>query len=99
MLDEQHGQVEVVAQASTISSPSSSTSSWLRPLAGSSSISSRGRSQSARASSTRLSVPYGQPAGGAVGDVGEAEPLERLVGLLAHLALLAALARQRQRAR
>src|SRR5919109_328095 len=40
-----------------ISPASCSTSEWFRPLAGSSSISRRGRWKSARASSTRLSVP------------------------------------------
>ena len=68
VLDEQHGQVEVVAQPLT-SSPSSSTSPWVRPLAGSSSISNFGSPASARASSMRLSVPNGSPAvGGWIGD-------------------------------
>src|SRR3989442_1852264 len=40
------------------------TSSWFRPPAGSSTRRSRGRDASARASSTRLSVPKGNPAAG-----------------------------------
>ena len=44
--------------------PSSPTSSWLSPPAGSSSRSSFGPATSARASSTRLSVPNGRPATG-----------------------------------
>ena len=43
---------------------SSSTSSWLSPLAGSSSSSRRGFEASARASSTRFSVPKGRPVAG-----------------------------------
>src|SRR5213593_3145823 len=43
-----------------ISAPSSPTSSWLSPPAGSSSRSSRGRDTSARASSIRLRVPNGR---------------------------------------
>ena len=42
----------------------SSTSSWFRPPAGSSSSSSRGSETSARASSMRFSVPKGRPAAG-----------------------------------
>ena len=42
-------------------SASSSTSPWVRPLAGSSSISRRGLAARARANSMRLSVPNGRP--------------------------------------
>ena len=45
-------------------SPSSSTSPWVRPLAGSSSSSSFGREARARANSRRLSVPNGRPNAG-----------------------------------
>ena len=47
-----------------MNAPSSPTSSWLSPPAGSSSSRSRGSATSARASSTRLSVPNGSPATG-----------------------------------
>src|SRR5579862_61482 len=47
-----------------IRTASSSTSSWMRPPAGSSSRRRRGRAARARASSTRLSVPKGSPAAG-----------------------------------
>ena len=63
MLDEEHRQLEVVAQA-PMNAPSSSTSSWFSPPAGSSSSSSRGSETSARASSTRFSVPNGRPGAG-----------------------------------
>ena len=48
----------------TSRSASSPTSVWVSPVAGSSSISSRGRPTSARASSTRFRVPNGSPAAG-----------------------------------
>src|SRR6266568_4702210 len=46
------------------SAPSTATSSWLRPPAGSSSSRSLGRLAIARASSTRFSVPKGSPVAG-----------------------------------
>ena len=49
------------SRTARISRPSSSTSEWVRPAAGSSRSSSRGRAASARAISMRLSVPYGRP--------------------------------------
>src|SRR5690349_5800771 len=52
------------ARTSSITPASSSTSSWYRPLAGSSSMSRSGSAANARASSMRLSVPYGRPAAG-----------------------------------
>src|SRR5262245_27575331 len=47
-----------------MNSPSSETSSWLRPPAGSSRRRRRGLATSARASSTRFCVPYGRAAAG-----------------------------------
>ena len=52
------------SRRSRITSPRAATSLWVSPLAGSSSISSLGCDASARASSIRLSVPYGSPAAG-----------------------------------
>ena len=47
-----------------MNAPSSETSAWFRPPAGSSRSSSFGSATSARASSTRFSVPKGSPAAG-----------------------------------
>ena len=63
VLDEQHRQLAVVADP-WMKWPSSETSSWLSPPAGSSSRSSLGAATRARASSTRFSVPKGRPATG-----------------------------------
>ena len=63
---------------------SSSTSSWLSPPAGSSSRSSRGSETSARASSTRFSVPNGRPAAAGARTCVDADDLERLERLCAH---------------
>ena len=50
------------SRSSRISAPSLPTSSWFRPLAGSSSSRSLGSAASARASSTRFCVPKGRSA-------------------------------------
>ena len=72
-----------------IVAPRWSTSAWVSPDAGSSSSSSVGLAAIARASSMRLSVPYGQPVGGAEGVLGQAERAEDVHRLLREAALLA----------
>ena len=59
-------------------SPSSSTSSWLSPPAGSSSSRNVGCAISARAISTRFWVPYGSAAAGTPARLAEPDDVERL---------------------
>ena len=65
-------------------SPSSSTSPWVSPAAGSSISRNRGRAARARAISSRLSVPNGSPAAGPEHQVAEAELVEQVAGVVAH---------------
>ncbi len=64
VLDEQHGERRTRRGCAAIVSPSSSTSPWVSPAAGSSISRNRGRAASARAISSRFSVPNGSPAAG-----------------------------------
>ena len=68
VLDQQHGHAALVADGAQDGRRAPPTSSWFRPPAGSSSSSSLGLPASARASSTRFSVPNGRPAAGMRGD-------------------------------
>ena len=77
VLDEQHVSFSS-SRSRRMNAASSPTSSWLSPPAGSSSSSRRGFETSARASSTRFSVPNGSPAAGRLGDAGDADEVERL---------------------
>jgi hypothetical protein len=80
-----------------MSVPSTPTSSWLRPPAGSSTSRSRGCPASARASSTRLSVPNGRPAAGLPRHLVELEEVEQRHRLVAYGTLLAVHPRHSQR--
>jgi hypothetical protein len=94
VLDEQDGDVDC-ARMVLMSVPSTPTSSWLRPPAGSSTSRSRGCPASARASSTRLSVPNGRPAAGLPRHLVELEEVEQRHRLVAYGTLLAVHPRHR----
>ena len=83
VLDEQHGERRTRRGCRRIVSPSSSTSPWVSPDAGSSISRNRGRAASARAISSRFSVPNGSPAAGRNISGAEAELVEQLAGEVA----------------
>ena len=80
-----------------MNTPSSETSSWFRPPAGSSRRSRRGFATSARASSTRFWTPYGSAAAGKSARSRSPDDVEYLERVL--LARPSARARGRRRAR